>query len=284
MTRKAPPKSSKPPVGYVLIPAGSFLMGSPESEADRWPFEGPQHRVEITRGFWMKTTPVTTGAWHAVVGNRPSRAAKSCGDDCPVERVNWFEALAYANTLSEREGLGPCYALEDCSGTLGAGKTYRCKGAKVKSRCLDDSDLGAYRCSTVELKKSCTGYRLPTEAEWEYAYRAGAAGAYYGPVDEIAWHRGNSGRRVQPVAQKKANAWGLHDMAGGVYEWVWDAYERHTAEGHTDSEEYVLGSYRVLRGGSWLAPAKAVRAAARHNSAPRRRGDDIGFRLVRARP
>lgn len=247
------------PKGYALIPAGHFMMGSPESEKGRFKNEEPPRSVKIPRAFWMKTTPVTTGEWHAVVGNRPSKFAQKCGDSCPVESIGWYEAVAYANKLSEREGLRACYDLQHCSGKLGG-----------------TAEDDAYTCNKVVQVRDCTGYRLPTEAEWEYAYRAGTQGAYYAePVSAIAcsgqsWETG----MTCPVGQKQANAWGLYDMAGNVWEWVWD----------WASPQQNRYSPRGLRGGAWESHAGTLRAATRGKSDPSSRQNRNGFRLVRAKP
>ncbi|WP_157254106.1 formylglycine-generating enzyme family protein [Nonomuraea typhae] len=115
------------------------------------------------------------------------------------------------------------------------------------------------------------GYRLPTEAEWEHACRAGTAGERYGELDAIAWHRGNSGGAPHEVGSRQPNAWGLHDMIGNVWEWCWDLY---------DPARY--GEYRVFRGGGWLDPPWGCRASARRRSHPSFRIDDLGFRVARS--
>ncbi len=192
-------------VGYVLIPSGSFTMGSPSGEPGRFDREGPQHEVVLTRSFYLKSTQVTQGEWESLMGNNPSRFS-SCGSECPVEQVSWWDSVAYCNALSRHEGLAECYTLTGCSGTPGV-SGYSCGGVTF-------AGLG------------CTGYRLPTEAEWEYAYRAGTTTAFYnGPIthtgsspvdpnlDVIGWYGGNSdtgdGRRTHPVGLKTPNAWDL---------------------------------------------------------------------------
>ncbi|PJB46490.1 MAG: hypothetical protein CO108_05810, partial [Deltaproteobacteria bacterium CG_4_9_14_3_um_filter_63_12] len=172
------------PKGYVRIEPGTFIMGSPSGEHGRWKDER-QHEVTLTRGFFMKATEVTQGEYKALMGNNPSRF-KSCGENCPVEQVNWREAVDYCQALSRSEGLEECYG----------------DGRRLKS--LD-----------------CAGYRLPTESEWEYAARAGTTGARYGDLSEIGWCNGS---RTHAVGQKKANAWGLYDMIGNVDEWTGDWY------------------------------------------------------------
>ncbi|MEU0369695.1 SUMF1/EgtB/PvdO family nonheme iron enzyme [Streptomyces sp. NPDC006283] len=173
----------------------------------------------------------TTGAW-------PSTAQ---GDRLPVEGVSWWDAVSFCNALSRSEGLAPAYR-------LGAGA----------------------ETETVEWDESADGYRLPTEAEWEHACRAGTAGARYGRLEEIAWYRANSHERIHDVGGKQPNTWGLHDMLGNVWEWTWDVY---------DAEVY--GTYRVLRGGGWFDEPWSCRASVRRRSHPTFRIDDVGFRLAR---
>jgi formylglycine-generating enzyme required for sulfatase activity len=234
------------PEGFVRIEPGRFTMGSPRSEEGRLHSEA-QHAVTLTRGFCLMATEVTQGQWQAVMGRNPSRFT-SCGASCPVETVSWDDAVAYANRKSQAEGLQPCYE----------GSTFVGVG--------------------------CTGYRLPTEAEWEYAARAGTTGARHGSLDAVAWHVGNSGRTTHPVGQKQANAWGLYDMLGNVWEWTSDWYGSYPGGAVTDPVGASRGSTRVLRGGSWLDRANYARAANRYNCGPDCRNDFFGFRLARSLP
>jgi len=200
-----------------------------------WPVEVAPHQ--------LATVPVTQARYAQVTGQRPSA---SQGDRLPVESVSWLDAVRFCNALSRREGLAPAYRLGSLAGA------------------------GADR-EGVEWDMSADGYRLPTEAEWEHACRAGTTGARYGRLDEIAWHRGNSGERIHDVGGKQPNAWGLHDMLGNVWQWCWDVY---------DAEVY--GTYRVLRGGGWCDEPWSCRASVRRRSHPTFRIDDVGFRIARS--
>ena len=216
---------------FAWVPAGGFVMGSPESEEGRDDDED-QHYVRISRGYWLGKHEVTQGEWNAVMGTNPSRF-KRCGSRCPVEQVSWNDVQEFIRRLNERES--------------GSGYVYR----------------------------------LPTEAEWEYAARAGTAGARYGELDEIAWHGFNSGRETHPVGMKRANGWGLHDMLGNVWEWTEDWYGRYPWGAVTDPEGPSIGSGRVRRGGGWSNGADFVRFADRNLISPSDRYTYIGFRLVR---
>lgn len=187
--------------------------------------------------YRISAIPVTQELYAAVTGERPSAAR---GDRLPVESVSWLDAVRFCNALSERDGVRPVYRLE-----------------------ADAED--------VEWDTGADGYRLPTEAEWEHACRAGSTGPRYGPIDQIGWYRGNSGERVHEVGGKRPNAWGLHDTLGNVWEWCWDVY---------DAEVY--GTYRVLRGGGWFDEHWSCRASVRRRSHPTFRVDDVGFRLARS--
>ncbi len=228
------PTVALPPGADVLIlsriPAGSFLMGS---DTDAFGDEGPVRRVTITHDFLLGVYPVTQAQYRRLMGN----AARPYFDGrptAPMESVNWLDAVHFCNALSEVEDL-PAY--------------YRIDGENVTP------DGGP-------------GYRLPTEAEWEYACRAGTLTAYnFGDDPALlanhAWFQDNSGESVQPVGHWPAHAWGLHDMHGNVWEWCWDWYGPYDPSACIDPTGPARGTARVLRGGSWHHPAASLRSAAR---------------------
>jgi formylglycine-generating enzyme required for sulfatase activity len=189
------------------------------------------------RPYRLGAFPITQAQYADVIGERPSSAA---GDNLPVETVSWWDAVRFCNALSVRHGLPAAYA--------------------------PDGD-------GVRWDATAGGYRLPTEAEWEYACRAGSSGPRYGPLDDVAWHRGNSRERIHDVGGKRPNAWGLYDLLGNVWDWCWDVY---------DAEVY--GSYRVLRGGGWFDEHWSCRASVRRRSHPSLRLEDVGFRVARSIP
>ena len=242
----------EPPDGYVLIPPGRFQQGSPETEEGRQSIEGPQREVTISRPFWLKRTVVTQEEWEDLMGNNPSSFSSLCGLDCPVEQVSWYDAVEYVNRLSEREGLESCYE--------GSGDSIRFKG-------LD-----------------CEGYRLPTEAEWEYAARAGTRGPRYRNLVQIAWYRGNTAGHTRPVGQMRRNRFGLYDIIGNVWEWTNDWFGEYESEDLTDPEGPSTGTGRVLRGCSWLRSPEDCRAAYRYILSPSYSDDRIGFRPARSVP
>jgi formylglycine-generating enzyme required for sulfatase activity len=184
--------------------------------------------------FALAASPVTQAEYLDVTGRRPSAAV---GDRLPVESVSWLDAVGYCNSLSARLGHVPAYRIDG---------------------------------EEVEWDESADGYRLPTEAEWEFACRAGTTGPRYGPLDEIAWYRANSAERIHEVGGKRPNSWGFHDMLGNVWDWCWDIY---------DAEVY--GGYRVLRGGGWFDEHWSCRASVRRRSHPTLKIDDVGFRVAR---
>ncbi|GGK93704.1 hypothetical protein Ppa06_61840 [Planomonospora parontospora subsp. parontospora] len=189
--------------------------------------------------FRLAPYPVTRELYRAVLGEAPASPA---GPRTPVTDVSWLEAVRFCNLLSRETGLDPCYSASDDPD----GQDVVC-----------DPEAG--------------GYRLPSEAEWEYACRAGNSAVRYGELDEIAWYRGNSGGGVRDVGTRAPNAWGLHDMIGNVWEWCWDVYDPE-----------VYGPYRVFRGGSWSDRPHGCRASCRRKSHPAFRVDDLGFRLARS--
>ncbi|MFF4961834.1 formylglycine-generating enzyme family protein [Streptomyces sp. NPDC001222] len=186
--------------------------------------------------FRLSAFPVTQARYARITGRWPSTGQ---GDGRPVEGVSWWDAIRFCNALSRHEGLPSAYRLNA------------------------DEDA-------VEWDASVDGYRLPTEAEWEHACRAGSSGPRYGPLDDIAWYRGNSDGTIHDVGGKQPNAWGLYDMLGNTWDWCWDVY---------DAEVY--GTYRVLRGGGWSDEHWSCRASVRRRSHPTFRIDDVGFRVAR---
>ncbi|MDT0268944.1 SUMF1/EgtB/PvdO family nonheme iron enzyme [Streptomyces sp. DSM 44915] len=223
----------------ITVPAGRVTLTDRRTRS-RW-------EVALAP-YELAATPVTQAQYAAITGTRPSAAH---GDQLPVESVSWWDAVRFCNALSARAGRTPAYHLPDDP----AG---------------DPADAGDAE-GEVRWDHSADGYRLPTEAEWEYACRAGTEGPHYGPLAEIAWYRENSGERPHPVGGRRPNAWGFHDLLGNVWDWCWDRYDPE-----------VYGAYRVLRGGGWFDEHWSIRAAARRRSHPTFRVDDVGFRLARS--
>ena len=202
---------------FVRISKGTFIMGSPKTEADRGEDE-EQHSVTIAKDFWLGSTEVTQQQWMKVMGNNPS-AHQNCGPRCPVENVTYFDVLEFLRRLNEHN----------------SGATYR----------------------------------LPTEAEWEYACRAGTTTAFsFGDMLTTKQARFDAQDGPVPVKSFPANSWGLFDMHGNVWEWTSDWY---------DSTEIK----RVIRGGSWYFGADSARCALRYTHEPKDRGFSLGFRIVR---
>jgi formylglycine-generating enzyme required for sulfatase activity len=217
---------------FVLIPAGTFMMGSPDSDPDAFPIEKPVHQVTLSQAFYLGKYPVTQAQWEAVMGTNPSQFK---GADRPVENVSWDDVQAFMQKLSEREG-------------------------------------GDH-------------YRLPTEAQWEYACRAGSSTRYHfgddaAQLGNYAWYYQNSDNQTHPVGQKQPNAWGLYDMHGNVWEWVQDWYGAYTSNPVTDPISPTSGARRVFRGGDWGNAARYVRAANRSAYEPGNRVGDLGFRCL----
>ncbi len=227
---------------FVYISPGTFMMGSPRNEPGRDNDER-QHRVTLTRGFYMQATEVTQGQWKGVMGYNPS-SFKKCGDDCPVEQVSWNESQEFIQKLNKLEG------------------TNR--------------------------------YRLPTEAEWEYASRAGTESPfsfgrclstdyanYNGKNPLKGCPKGSNRDKTVKVGSFPPNEWGLYDMHGNVWEWSQDWYGKYPSGHVIDPKGPSAGSHRALRGGRWSLGAEFCRSANRFKDIPDSWLNSLGFRLVR---
>lgn len=255
------------PENFILVEGGTFSMGSPDSEAWRSDDE-TQHTVTVS-DFYMSAFEVTQAEYQAVIGSNPSAFS---GEELPVETVSWLDAIAYCNARSELEGLEPAYTIEG---------------------------------QTVTWNRSANGYRLPTEAEWEYACRAGTQtpfntetsisadesnywGHYPYLIEDNYFNQSNLETRpgvyretTVAVGSFQPNAWGFYDMHGNVGEWVWDYYGDYPTQAQTDPVGPDSGVLRVNRGGGWNDFAKNLRSAYRATLPQDSAVFNVGFRLVR---
>ena len=274
---------SRIPERFVLIPAETFQMGSTE----RYDKNKPVHEVTITKPFYMGKYEVTQAEYEkycSYTGISSPSSSYGDGDNYPAYNVSWYAALVYCNKRSMAEGLTPCYSIS------------------VSTNPEDWGDVPISSNSTwnaVECNWNANGYRLPTEAEWEYAARAGDntvdSLTYSGTRDvnelgDYAWYYDDSNYTTyivgtHKVGTKLPNAYGLYDMSGNVWEWCWnwstDKYDTE-AEGGSDPTGSSAGSHRVLRGGCWWFDSDYCAVSCRGGFYPSLRDLDRGFRLVRA--
>ena len=281
---------------WCRIPSGCYMMGSPSTEVCRHASYETQHQVTLTRTFEMLATEVTQKQFQAVISSTPSHFS-SCGTSCPVEGVHWHQAAAFCNELSKKHGKTPCYS---CSGSGSARRCQEATGATGK-------DIYA-----------CPGYRLPTEAEWEYGYRAGTTSAYYNGqgdwepcapcssnatgIHQLGWSCANSKvsysgcsmvdgcskcvacRGTNPVKSKLPNGWGLYDMAGNTWEWCHDANKADLGSSKV-VDPVTSGSStasRMIRGGAWDQYRDYLRASYRSWYLSTHQPNSYGFRCVRS--
>ena len=281
------PPPQRPPEGFVQIKGGTFTMGSPANEAGRFDWEDPQHQVtvstfsmgkyEVTVGEFRqfvndtgyKTTAETEGGGYVYMGREWVEKADASWknpyftqtDQQPVVLISWYDAVEYCNWQSQRKGLTPAYTK---NGT------------------------------NINWNRNADGCRLPTEAEWEYACRAGTTGPFntgnnitaseanyngHYPYNNNA--KGTYREKTVEVGSFAANGWGLYDMHGNVWEWCWDRYGDYSSGSQRDPAGPYTGADRVLRGGSWGSSARNLRSAGRGNSTPSYRSSHVGFRLAR---
>ena len=248
---------------FILIKCGIFTMGSPQLEPERGQDE-TQHRVTVS-DFYIAKSSVTQREYTQLMGNNPSEFK---GDNLPVENVTWFDAIRYCNARSAWEELTPAYTISG---------------------------------ETIVWNKSANGYRLPTEAEWEYACRAGTttpfnvgnnitdreANCYnnYGYNNNSSGHvTGDYRGRTTPVNSYRTNSWGLFDMHGNVVDWCWGWYGEYGASSvgvQTNPAGPAAGTLRVNRGGGWNDFPKHIRSAYRAATPPDNSSFNLGFRLTR---
>lgn len=187
--------------------------------------------------FELSKFPITQEIYKALTNKNPSTFK---GDSLPVETVSWIEAVSFCNKLSESLGKNQCYFIN----------------LEIKEITFDSK---------------ANGFRLPTEAEWQYACQVGTKNIRYGELNDIAWYKDNSNNHPQDVGQKQPNEWGLYDMLGNVWEWCTDIYDKT-----------IYGEYRVFRGGGWCDQERSVMATTRRRSHPFSfKIDDLGFRIAR---
>ncbi len=239
---------------FGLVQGGTFSMGSLSGDAD----EKPVHAVTIS-SFYMSKTEVSQSLWKAVMDTNPSYFTEN-STNYPVEQVSWYDCLSFCNKLSLKEGKDPCYSVQNN---------------------ITPSD---WKSGTVVCDFNAKGYRVPTEAEWEFAARGGIRSANYtysgsNNAEEVSWYAGNSYGTTQIVGTKKANEIGLKDMTGNVWEWCWDWYGGYSSTAQSDPAGASSGTTRILRGGAWDGFVN-FRNTDRVSGSPGSKSNNLGFRLV----
>ena len=240
----------KAQIEMILLPKGSFMMGANPNSRFADEDELPPHKVSFKKGFWISTVPITQAFYHAVTGQNPSNHKAS---EHPVESVTWFDVIRFCNALSLRERLSPAYEID-----------------------VDDE-------SEIRWSKASNGYRLLTEAEWEFAARANRKHVFSGGDDPelVGWFQENSEEHSKPVGQKEPNVWGLYDMSGNVWEWCWDWKGPYNNRSAMDPIGPPEGLGRIFRGGSYLNDPSYMRVSHRGFERPGNHMPNLGFRIGR---
>jgi formylglycine-generating enzyme required for sulfatase activity len=244
------------PSGMVKIQAGSFIMGN-----DKYERQGPAHKVYVD-SFFIDSIMVTQEEYEKLMGANP--AYNKVGGSVPVENVSWFDALLFCNARSKRDNLEPVYSYT---------KVIR----DAENSCIELADL------KIDLTKS--GYHLPTEAQWEYACRAGTTTDFFwGDTmnGDYAWWKENSGGKTHPAGEKKPNPWGLYDMTGSLWEWCndWNGRDYYEKSPRKNPFGPKKGEYRSLRGGACTNSPEELRLTLRGRLDPDDHGAGYGFRCA----
>ncbi len=250
-------KFSADTIKMILVPGGTFTMGEVG-------FAEPTHSVTLS-SFYISKTEITQGQWKAVMsGANPSYF--NTNDSLPVEQVTWYNCIQYCNKRSIQEGKKCVYRNSTSGG--------------------DDTLTSPSGWTSVYRDPTAKGYRLPTEAEWEYAARGGNQSHSYtysgsNTVGDVAWYDANSGNTTHQVSTKTANELGIVDMSGNVWEWCWDWYGDYSSTAQTNPTGASSGSYRLLRGGAWYDLINLCRVSFRSGYYnPDGISNDFGFRVV----
>jgi len=279
------PIPALPPVEMVWVSGGTFELGREVGTAGFG--DAPPVSTVTLAGFYLGRFPITQTQFHAVMGRNPSAFTTANGfppmsgemeGNRPVESVSWYDAMVFSNRLSIINGLTPAYEMPSA-----ADPNVWSTNPDAWGPIPSSTDP---RWDSVRIVPGSTGYRLPTEAQWEFAAKGGVNGGNYtfagsNIPSEVAWWLGNSGYTTRPVGLLRANALGLHDMSGNVWEHVWDWFGPYTAEPKTDPTGPSSGSARVVRSSAWANLLFGHRAIVRSLIAPAYRAHYYGFRVAR---